>query len=150
MMWSSSIANAVSLVLLLLAGLHAYWGAGGVWPGVDSRTAAMTVAGFKGIQSMPPPLACFVVAVALTVAALWVQALRGSFRWFLPSWLVVLGGAGIALIFLARGAAAYAPAWRQITPEQPFAYYDVTLYGPLCLALGAAIAWLTATSNSLK
>jgi hypothetical protein len=145
----SFTASAVSLVLIALAALHAYWGLGGVWPGDDPRSAAMTVAGFKGIQAMPPPLACFAVAGVLTVAAMWVQALAGGITAF-PKWLVVLGGIAMAFVFLARGVAAYLPAWRQITPEQPFASYDVTLYGPLCLALGAAVAALTWARISLK
>jgi hypothetical protein len=140
---------AVSLVLIALAALHAYWGLGGVWPGEDSRSLAMTVAGFKGIQAMPPPLACFVVAGVLIVAAMWVQALAVVIT-VLPKFLTVLGGIAMAFVFLARGVAAYLPAWRQITPEQPFASYDMTLYGPLCLALGAAIAALTWARFSMK
>jgi hypothetical protein len=146
----SWLATGVSMILLVLAGLHVYWGLGGVWPGDDPRSLALTVAGFKGVQAMPPPLACLMVAAALIAAAAWAQTLAGVGLRILPHWLAVLGGIALSAIFLVRGVAAYLPAWRAITPEQPFASYDVALYGPLCLFLGASFAVLTFFRFSLK
>ena len=49
----------------------------------------------------------------------------------------------ISLIFLARGVAAFLPAWRRLTPEPAFARMDRKLYGPLCTALGIGYLILT-------
>ena len=48
----------------------------------------------------------------------------------------------VALVFLGRGIAGFTPAWRRLTPEQPFATLDVRYYSPLCLAIGTGFAAL--------
>jgi hypothetical protein len=53
-------------------------------------------------------------------------------------------GFAAGAVFLGRGLAAYIPAWRRVTPEQPFARLDQIAYGPLCLALGAGFLLLSA------
>jgi hypothetical protein len=133
----------LAVVLAALAGVHVYWGLGGVWPGHDRVTLARTVAGFGGIEQPPPPVACFVVAAALVIAAVWPLLLTGRLVAELPSTLLTLGGLALTLVFLGRGLAAYLPAWRRLTPELPFAQLDQRLYGPLCLTLGAGFALLT-------
>ena len=60
----------------------------------------------------------------------------------LPGALFVLGAIGAALVFLARGIAGFTPAWRRLTPEQPFARLDVRYYSPLCLLIGLALLLL--------
>jgi hypothetical protein len=42
----------------------------------------------------------------------------------------------IGLVFLGRGIAGFTPWWRRLTPEQPFARLDQSLYSPLCLLIG--------------
>ena len=42
-------------------------------------------------------------------------------------------------VFLGRGIAPWIPAWRRLTPQQPFARLDRRLYGPLCLLIGAGL-----------
>jgi hypothetical protein len=64
----------------------------------------------------------------------------------LPGGLVSVIGAGLALLFLARGVAGYHPAWRRIHPVEPFAGLDRSLYSPLCLFIGAGFALLVAES----
>ena len=44
----------------------------------------------------------------------------------------------------ARGMAAYLAPWRRLTPKQPFATFDRTIYGPLCLAFGIGFVGLLA------
>jgi hypothetical protein len=58
----------LSLVLLFLAGLHAWWGLGGIWPASSARELALAVIG-DGRTRMPPPWQCYAVAVLLTVIA---------------------------------------------------------------------------------
>lgn len=57
-----------STALLGLAGLHAYWGLGGTWPGHDAASLGRKIYGGDA-QQLPPPMACFAVAGALTVPA---------------------------------------------------------------------------------
>ena len=131
------IAPPMSVVLLLLALLHGYWGLGGVWPARDGRSLARTVAGFAGIERMPPAAASLAVAVALLAACLWPLMLAAEVGGGLPDWLVGLGGLGLAFVFTVRGILGYLPGWRRRTPEQPFARLDPLLYSPLCLLLGS-------------
>jgi len=138
----SFIAMGLALVLSALAALHVYWAFGGVWPGTDEKSCARASAGFKGIDKMPPPAACFAVAFALLLAAAFALALAGLITLPLPALLVTLAGAGAAIVFLGRGIAGFTPAWRKLTPEMPFAVNDRRYFSPLCLALGAGFAIL--------
>jgi hypothetical protein len=135
------LAAVLTLVLSAIAFLHAYWGVGGVWPGVDAASCARTVGGFPGVNSMPGPGPCFAVAAALAVAALLAAAEGGLFL-PLPSALLDIATLGAALVFLGRGIVGFTPGWRRLTPEQPFATLDVRYYSPLCLAIGAGLAML--------
>lgn len=136
------VAILVALMLVLLAALHVYWGLGGVWPGMDQKSCARAIAGFKGIDRMPSPPAAFGVAAALAVAALIALALAGIVTLPLPAALIRLGGLGAALVFLGRGIAGFTPAWRRITPEMPFARNDRLYFSPLCLLIGAGFTLL--------
>jgi hypothetical protein len=136
------IAILVALMLGLLAALHVYWGLGGVWPGTDEKSCARAVAGFKGIDRMPPPPAAFGVAAALAIAGLIALALAGLVTLPLPAALIWLGGLGAALVFLGRGVVGFTPVWRRITPEMPFARNDRLYFSPLCLLIGAGFTLL--------
>ena len=131
------LAVILTAVLAAIAALHAYWGFGGVWPGRDAADCARRTGGFRGARSMPGPAACFAVAAALAVAALIPIFLTRQF-----GMLALLAGIGVALVFLARGVAGFTQAWRQLTPEEPFATLDVRYYSPLCLAIGAGFVAL--------
>jgi hypothetical protein len=128
---------AVASVLLVLSAVHAYWTVGGVWPGTDAPSCARTVGGFPDSRSMPGPGPCFAVAAALFFSAIVALMLGGVIANPFP--LFILGPAGLAvtLVFLGRGVAGYAPAWRRLTPVQPFARLDRLYYSPLCLIIGA-------------
>jgi len=131
------LAAILTLVLAAIAALHAYWGFGGVWPGRDAADCARRTGGFRGARAMPGPAACFTVAAAIAIAALIPIFLAGRF-----GMLATLAGLAVALVFLGRGVAGFTPAWRRLTPEEPFASLDVRYYSPLCLAIGTGFAAL--------
>ena len=137
-----ALSAIVALLLFAIAALHAYWGFGGVWPGTDAASCAKTIAGFRGANTMPGPGASFAVTAALVVAALIALVQGGWLLPPLPGALFALGAIGAALVFLGRGIAGFTPAWRRITPEQPFARLDVRYYSPLCLLIGLALLLL--------
>ncbi len=138
----SMIATAAASVLFVIAALHAYWGMGGVWPGVDAQSCSRTVTGFPGRNKMPGAAASFAVVAALALAALVALTQGGLIATPLPPVLTLLATLGAMAVFLGRGIAGFTPAWRRLTPEMPFARLDVILYSPLCLTIGAAFAIL--------
>jgi hypothetical protein len=136
------VAAMLCLVLVALSALHGYWAVGGVWPGSDAASCARTVAGFKGVDRMPPPASSLAVALLLGAVAVLAVTLAGA---PVPSpfaWLAPVAGAVAAIVFLARGMAGFTPAWRRLTPELPFARLDRRYYSPLCLAIGLGFAFL--------
>jgi hypothetical protein len=139
------LAFALSFVLLLVTALHVYWGIGGIWPGTDAASCARAVGGFRGVDQMPTPTACFAVAACLGLATLWPMALMGVFATPFALQGLALTAFLIGLVFLARGIAGYTPAWRRLTPEQPFATNDLRYFSPLCLLLGAGFITLSVT-----
>ncbi|BCH20747.1 hypothetical protein MesoLjLb_05320 [Mesorhizobium sp. L-8-3] len=138
----SLLAVIIAVPLTAIAALHAYWGIGGVWPGADQRSCARAVAGFKGIDTMPSPAACFAVAGLVVAVTLVVLALGDLFA--SPFARQSLAGAAffVALVFLFRGLLGFTSYWRRLTPEMPFARLDARYYSPLCLVVGAALAVL--------
>ena len=136
------LALIIALILLAIAALHAYWGFGGVWPGRDAADCARRIVGARGIGQMPGPVPSFAVVAALVVVMLVTLSLGGRINLPIPAGLVFLVAIAAALVFLGRGIAGFTPAWRRLTPEQPFATLDVRYYSPLCLAIGAGIAIL--------
>lgn len=128
-------------VLAGVAGLHAMWGAGAVWPARDRRQLADAVA---GTEQMPPPGACFAVAGVLLAAAALVAGAGGQRRF------VRLARAGVAAGLLVRGVTGVTGATGLLVPWAPstsFRARDRRWYGPLCLALGSAAA-LSATAEA--
>jgi hypothetical protein len=115
-----ALAIILTVVLAAIAALHAYWGFGGVWPGRDAADCARRTGGFRGARRMPGPAACFAVAAALAIAALIPILLTRQL-----GMLALLAAVAAALVFLGRGVAGFTPAWRRLTPEEPFATLDV-------------------------
>jgi len=62
------------IALLAISVLHILWAAKIWWPVRDEKLLARSVAGFPGIDKMPPPAACLFVAVSLLI----VGALLGA------------------------------------------------------------------------
>jgi len=126
------VASAAGLATL--SGLHAYWAAGGRWPGHDARSLAETVVGPPGSAFPSPPVTAAVAAllgvasasVALTAADRGGSRLRplaGAATLTAGSVLVLRGALAIPLELL-RGV------------DSRFARLDVLFYSPLSLALG--------------
>ena len=136
------LALALAAVLVLIAALHAYWGIGGTWPGTDPKSCARAVVGFKGVDAMPSPAACFAVAAMIGAASLLALALGGFFA--SPFERMPLAGAAffVGLVFLGRGVAGFTPPWRRLASEMPFARLDMRYYSPLCLLIGTGFVVL--------
>ena len=120
------------------------WGLRIWWPIADELKLARATAGFKDIKAMPPPVACYVVALLLAIVALITLELGGLGLFRLPT-LTSLAGAGAALVFLGRGLFAYTPTWARLTPEEPFRSLDSRYFSPLCLLIGVGLLVLLST-----
>ena len=146
-----TVAGLIAVVLGAIAVLHVYWGFGGVWPGTDRKSCARAVAGFRGIDRMPPPAACFAVAAGLASIALSGLVLTGLIAApFLPAVYVRAMVLIAGLVFLARGTLGFTPFWRRLTPEIPFARNDMRWFSPLCLLVGAGLLYLAAPMDAWR
>ncbi len=136
---TAGLASIVFIPLLAISMVHMLWAFGSNYPAKTEQDLARTVAGFKNIEKMPPRLASLAVSLATFFAGLWALALTD------PSTSLILTGGGVVLtfVFLARGLVSYTSWWRALTPEQPFARFDVKVYGPLCLFIAVGFGWLT-------
>jgi len=132
-----AVALPLSLVLFVIAVLHAYWGLGGLWPAKTAVELAASVVG-DGRKKMPSPMACFAVTAALVVVAIW--------PWLMVAWpgneVVLIGGIVIAAVFFVRGSAGYSPRWRARFAAEPFATRDQYFYSPLCYLVAGGFATL--------
>ncbi|MEL6921191.1 MAG: DUF3995 domain-containing protein [Pseudomonadota bacterium] len=136
----------ITVTLLFTAIIHAYWAAGGVWPGRDEKSLARTVVGTNGIEAMPPRWIIGIVAVAILVAAFLPMAWLGWINIPLPSWTLTAGMAVLTLIFIGRGIGGFVPAVRRMNSEEPFATLDAKFFSPLILAVGLALSYLLMAS----
>ena len=136
----AAIASLTFIPLLAISMVHLLWAFGLTYPAKDELTLARTVAGFRGIEKMPPRIASFGVAIATLVAGIWALALTDAS----PSLVLTGGGAVLALVFLVRGLVGFTRKWREMTPEEPFATFDRKLYSPLCIGIGLGFLVLTA------
>jgi hypothetical protein len=137
------IAIQIFLVLTAIAALHAAWGLGLRWPAHDERNLVALVIGATGRSRMPSMARCLIAAAAIFAAGLVALALADAIVVPLPAITVTVAGMLTALVFVARGLAAYVPAWRRRFAQQPFASLDRNWYGPLCLVLAAGFIVLT-------
>jgi hypothetical protein len=132
-----SLAFAVAAVLIVLAVLHAYWAAGGSWPGRDGAALAQIVVGGPIGQRMPSHAACAAVAVALIAAAMLVLAAQGAIVLPVSSAIVRIATFGLAAVLTLRGAAGFLEArLRPVIAGTPYARLNTVAYSPLALALG--------------
>jgi hypothetical protein len=137
----SFIAFAIFLLLTIIAGIHVAWGTGVRWPRKTEAELVTTVIGHRS-DRMPAPGQCYLAALAIFIPGAIALMLAGLVQTILPPWLVILAGAGAALVFAGRGIAGYVPAWRARHPREPFASLDRHYYSPLCLLLAAGLVVL--------
>ncbi|RYE86390.1 MAG: DUF3995 domain-containing protein, partial [Hyphomicrobiales bacterium] len=112
-----AIATALTLLLAAIAGLHAYWGRGGLWPAASEDELIATVIGHARARRMPSPGLCLAVALAIAIAAIWPLLLAQGPRIGTLRLLIVLAGLAIMAVFLLRGIAGFLPAWQRLHPR---------------------------------
>ena len=127
------VAAILSLIFLLLAGLHIYWGFGG-----KSGTAATipTKENNKPVIT-PGPIACFVVGISLLSFGILVLIKADIILFALAGWLLNYGLWVIAAIFLLRaiGDFKYVGFFKKVKATR-FGEMDSKYYSPLCLVVG--------------
>ena len=128
------LALVLSFVVILIATLHILWGIGFWFPIEDEGALVRAVVGFSDAEEMPGAVPCALVGVALNMAVVCLWWPPGAFRFLM---LALVG-----TVFALRGAIAFTPFWRKLTPVEPFATLDRKYYGPLCLALGLGF-WIS-------
>ncbi len=139
---SAFVSVFIFVGLLAVSGIHMAWAFGSTFPAVNERTLARTVAGFRGLEKMPPRSASAFVSFATFVSALWPYVMSGQVQFGLPVWFVTLGGVALTLVFLGRGVVGFTPWFKNLAPEQPFARLNQLYYSPFCMALGLSFLWL--------
>jgi hypothetical protein len=137
------IAWCIFIVLTAIAAVHVAWGFGVRWPRKTEAELVTTVIGHRR-DTMPPPPHCYLAATAIFIPGAIALMLAGLVQTPWPRWLILLAGAGAALVFAGRGIAGYVPAWRARHPREPFASLDRHYYSPLCLMLAAGFVVLLA------
>ena len=136
------LALTLSLILAILAGVHFFWAAGGLWPLKSELSLARTVDGATGINKMPNRGITVIVGLIIAGAAIWPLMWRALIPYLIPQGMVWAGMFGLTLAFLIRGLSGFLPFMNKRHGEQPFARLNKQIYSPLCLALGAGFALL--------
>jgi hypothetical protein len=131
------IAIAMFALLAAIAAIHLLWGFGMRWPAQNERELVALVVGRTGQTRMPTIMQCIAAATAIFVAGVWALALADLVALPFSSNVLMVAGLAAAVIFAARGAAAYWPVWRVRFSQEPFATLDRDCYGPLCLLFAA-------------
>lgn len=125
-----------STILLIISGIHIYWGLGGNW-GV--RAAVPERNGTKALR--PGRFITLIVAIIFDGMALFYVAQIGrlpTIDALIPNWLSQYGLWVLAGIFLLRaiGDFKYVGFFKRIRNSR-FAELDTKFYTPLCLLLSA-------------
>ena len=131
-----NLALSLSLftLLIVMAGLCAFWAQGAHWPFASAPALASWVVGDAAAPGMPPPQQMRLLALALALAALTMLALGFD----LPGPLNQIAawvGAGFCGIFALRGIIGFLPFWRRRYGGQPFAVIDGLIYSPGCILI---------------
>ncbi len=135
-------AIAIFIVLAATALLHAAWGFGLVWPGIDPQSLVNTVIGDPNISQIPPLPITLAVAFAIFAAgtcALWGARL---IELPLPRWMQKTSIIVLTLIFTIRGFITYWPNGPLVATVEPFQSLNFTYFSPLILAIGAGYAYI--------
>ena len=135
---SMLIAAITFIPLLAIAIAHFMWSMGMSWPIRDKAMLVRTVIGRAGATRVPR-LASLLIALLVLAAGIVGLALADKTGGGI---LLTLVCAGLAAVFLARGAIGYTASWRAQFPEEPFATLDRRNYSPLSLFIGAGFLLL--------
>lgn len=134
-----SLSAGIAVALLAVIALfHALWGLGFSVPAPDRVPLAHMVI---GQAKVPPPVACFVVALGVSGIAL-AAALAGG---------LLVGPAGLVsvarivcwlavAVFAARAFGGYLPQFERVFSLEPFHTLNRLVYSPLCALLAALLA----------
>ncbi len=124
---------AAALALAGLAGVHAYWACGGLWPGDDPASLGETVVG-PGAE-LPPSPAVWAVAglLAASAAAVATTTTLREPPGLARTMTRVTGG-----VLLARGLGGI-PLSLMHGVDTRFGRLNAALYSPLCVALSRGV-----------
>lgn len=134
-------ALLVPAALTAIAALHAAWALGSSWPAADEQALAEAVfSASERDAGLPPAAATWAVAGALLAAAGIVRSAGTGTR----SRTVRRAAWAVSGVFLARGV-VFVPSDVLGGLRETYQRYDLALYSPLCLALGAGAALAAAS-----
>ncbi len=138
----TAIAILLFLVLAGIAGLHAYWALGGLWPCDDEASLVRTVVGTEHRSVMPPVWLTLLVAALIFAAALVPLSVTPVLAGALPATLAYSGLAVLAAIFVVRGCWLSRRPFADATAPNPSrlstAAFTVPLLGYRCRIPGVA------------
>ena len=131
-----NLALSLSLftLLIVMAGLCAFWAQGAHWPFASAPVLASWVVGDAKAVGMPPPQQMRLLALALALAALTMLALGFDLPGPLNQ-IAAWAGAGFCGLFAVRGVIGFLPFWRRRYGGQPFAVIDGLIYSPGCILI---------------
>ncbi len=133
-----TISVLLSLLLAVIAFVHALWATGSNWPRENAEALVKTVVGAPGRTEMPARWQSAFVALCLLTASIWPFLLMSPQTFtILPTVLIDLGTGALITVFLGRGLVGLTPWFRRLLPTEPFLSLNRTYYSPLCIALGA-------------
>jgi len=130
------------------AALHAVWAHGSPWPVSSWDELADTVVGRRPFPGQVPT---WTVAGLLATATLITSVRSGlvPFPGGRDMGLVRIGTKAVSATLLARGVAGAAASAFNVGATTPaFRRWNLAVYSPLCLALGAATAIASRSSSS--
>lgn len=135
------VPSVLVSALLLLAGLHVYWAAGGRW---GKRQAIPEIHGQPAFTRSR--LSTLAVALGLIFAS-GVAILRGFFLFSsFPGSPAHWASIAIGLVFLVRALGDFRLiGFFKRHRGSPFATWDTWLFSPLCLLIAAAFFFLAAS-----
>ncbi|MEU4325567.1 DUF3995 domain-containing protein [Nonomuraea dietziae] len=137
--------GAAMLGLGAAAAMHVVW-VFSPWPFDDLEDFTRTIAGVSEAEA-PSAAATGSVAVALGAATYLVAAQADLAPRLLPGLLTRLGTATIAGVLLLRGGAGLVTSGLA-GKSTTFTRWDLALYSPLCLTLGALAAYVAKNTET--
>lgn len=125
--------SVLSLVFIVIASIHFYWGFGGE-NGLDKALPTDK----KGNRVLNPgKIETFIVGFGILLFAFYYLLKIGLVRIELPEWIINYSGWIISLIFILRaiGEFKYVGFFKK-NKDTEFGKFDTKYYSPLCLIIG--------------